>query len=254
MMLSELTDARDRMLAGETYLPRVRVERCHVVERKLIGHFDVIDTITAQDFLSFHTKLAPASYFQSVQFREIEFLSGLKDPDFLHRFRRLPAAERERLERRLAEPSLWDGFLSVLAVAGFDVSEAEARFAAYARIGADRERFGPLWDLAEALVAHDQAFSLWRARLVLMAERQLGTKPGTGGSGRACLPAFPGGDALLSGALRAAQPAVTRPGHPGDPIHRRSSTDCRPPTVHIGRPVAAANTANPGRRVGKVAA
>jgi tryptophan 2,3-dioxygenase len=58
----------------------------------------------------------------------------------------------------------------------------EARFDAYRRIAQDRERYGPLWDLAEALVDHDQAWSLWRARHVLMAERQIGTKPGTGGS------------------------------------------------------------------------
>ena len=61
LLLAELTDARDRMLAGETYLPRVRLERCHVVERVLVNQVDVIDTMTPQDFLAFRTKLAPAS-------------------------------------------------------------------------------------------------------------------------------------------------------------------------------------------------
>ena len=182
LLLAELTDARDRMLAGETYLPRVRLERCHVIERVLVGQVDVIDTMTPQDFLAFRTKLAPASGFQSAQFREIEFLSGLKDPGYLRRFRGLPAAERERLDRRLAEPSLWDGYLEVLANAGFAVGTADERFAAYGTIAHDRERYGPLWDLAVSRVAHDQAFALWRARHVLMAERQIGTKPGTGGS------------------------------------------------------------------------
>src|SRR6266511_4035827 len=82
---------------------------------------DVIDTMTPQDFLVFRTKLAPASGFQSAQFREIEFLSGLKDPGYLARFRGLTDAERDRLQRRLDEPSLWDGFLAVLAKEGFDV-------------------------------------------------------------------------------------------------------------------------------------
>jgi tryptophan 2,3-dioxygenase len=182
LLLSELTDARDRMLAGESYLPRVRLERCHTIERVLVGQVDVIDTMTPQDFLAFRNKLAPASGFQSAQFREIEFLSGLKDPGFLERFRGLAEAERDRLNRRLAEPSLWDGFLAVLVKAGFPVDSPEQRFRAYATIAHDRERFGALWDLAEALIAHDQAWSLWRARHVLMAERQIGTKPGTGGS------------------------------------------------------------------------
>jgi tryptophan 2,3-dioxygenase len=182
LLLSELTDARDRMLAGESYLPRIRLERCHTIERVLVGQVDVIDTMTPQDFLVFRTKLAPASGFQSAQFREIEFLSGLKDPGFLERFRGLAEPERERLHRRLSEPSLWDGYLAVLVKAGFAVDTPEERFKAYAAIAHDRERFGALWDLAEALVAHDQAWSLWRARHVLMAERQIGTKPGTGGS------------------------------------------------------------------------
>jgi len=182
LLLAELTDARDRMLAGESYLPRVRLERCLSVERLLVAQVDVIDTMTPQDFLAFRSKLAPASGFQSSQFREIEFLSGLKDPGYLARFRGLTEVERARLQHRLDEPSLWDGYLAVLTKAGFPVDTTEDRFAAYKRIAHDRERYGALWDLAEALVDHDQAWSLWRARHVLMAERQIGTKAGTGGS------------------------------------------------------------------------
>jgi tryptophan 2,3-dioxygenase len=182
LLLAELSDARDRMLAGETYVPRVRLERCHTIERVLVAQVDVIDTMTPQDFLEFRTKLAPASGFQSVQFREIEFLSGLKDPAYLRRLRGFTDAERASLQRRLSEPSLWDGYLSLLAAAGFDVDKPAARHEAYAEIAGDRERHGALWDLAEALVDHDQAWALWRARHVLMAERQIGAKPGTGGS------------------------------------------------------------------------
>jgi tryptophan 2,3-dioxygenase len=182
LLLLELTDARDRMLAGETYLPRVRLERCRTIERVLVNQVDVIDTMTPQDFVAFRNQLAPASGFQSVQFREIEFLSGLKDAAYLRRFRGLTDLERTRLDARLAEPSLWDGFLTVLAKAGFAVDTPPDRTAALKRVAGDRERYGPLWDLAEALVDHDQAWSLWRARHVLMAERQIGTKPGTGGS------------------------------------------------------------------------
>ncbi|GAA4204027.1 tryptophan 2,3-dioxygenase [Actinocatenispora rupis] len=182
LALHELTDARDRLLAGETYLPRVRLERCRAIGRLAVSQVDVIDTMTPQDFLTFRTALAPASGFQSVQFREIEFLSGLKDPGYVDRFRGLTDAERDNLLRRLDEPSLWDGFLRVLAAAGFPTDSAEDRFAAYATIAHDRNRYGPLWDLAEALVEHDQTWALWRARHVLMVERQIGTKTGTGGS------------------------------------------------------------------------
>ncbi|GIJ51033.1 tryptophan 2,3-dioxygenase [Virgisporangium aliadipatigenens] len=181
VMLSELVDARDRMLAGETYVPRVRLQRCHVIERTLVQQVDVIDTMAPQDFAEFRGDLGAASGFQSSQFREIEFISGLKDPDYTRRFRGIPQ-EEARLRRRLAEPTLWDGFVSLLDKAGFEVCTAEERFSAYKLISADRERYSALWDLAEALLEHDQAWALWRGRHVLMVERQIGTKPGTGGS------------------------------------------------------------------------
>ncbi len=182
LLLAELTDARDRMLDGESYLPRVRLERCHAIERVLVGQVDVIDTMTPQDFLVFRNKLAPASGFQSAQFREIEFLSGLKDAGFLDRFRGLTDAERGHLKARLDEPSLWDAYLATLRHAGFDVGTPDERLVAFRAIAHDREAYGQLWDLAEALVGHDQAWSLWRSRHVLMVERQIGTKRGTGGS------------------------------------------------------------------------
>jgi len=181
-LLHELTSARDRMLAGDTYTPRIRLERCHVIARVLVTQVEVLETMTPQDFLAFRAELAPASGFQSVQFREVEFLSGAKDPAYLRRFRDLTAAEQARLHRRLAEPSLWDGFVAVLAGAGFAVDTAADRLAALREIAHDRLRYGAVWDLAEALVEHDALSAQWRARHVLMVERQIGTKSGTGGS------------------------------------------------------------------------
>jgi tryptophan 2,3-dioxygenase len=96
-LLHELTAARDGMLAGDTYLPRIRLERCHVIARVLVAQVDVLETMTPQDFLAFREQLAPASGFQSVQFREVEFLSGAKDPAYLRRFRGLTDGEQQRL-------------------------------------------------------------------------------------------------------------------------------------------------------------
>jgi tryptophan 2,3-dioxygenase len=182
LLLHELGDARDRMLAGEDYPPRLRLQRAHAVERVLVEQVDVLETMTPQDFLAFRALLAPASGFQSVQFREIEFLSGAKDPAYLARLGHANPAERERLERRLAEPTLWDGFVTLLGKAGFDVTDEEARRAALVAVSRDRMAYGPLWDLAEALVEHDSMWARWRSRHVLMVERQIGRKSGTGGS------------------------------------------------------------------------
>jgi tryptophan 2,3-dioxygenase len=39
-----------------------------------------------------------------------------------------------------------------------------------------------VWALAEALLQHDELAAAWRARHVVMVERMIGTKTGTGGS------------------------------------------------------------------------
>jgi tryptophan 2,3-dioxygenase len=148
----------------------------------LVAQIDVLETMTPQDFLAFRAQLAPASGFQSVQFREVEFLSGAKDPAYLRRFRGITPAERAHLERRLQEPTLWDGFLAVLRGTGRAVDTAADRLLVLREVANDREKYGPVWDLAEALVAHDALCAQWRARHVLMVERQIGTKSGTGGS------------------------------------------------------------------------
>jgi tryptophan 2,3-dioxygenase len=138
--------------------------------------------MTPQDFLEFRAALAPASGFQSVQFRELEFLSGAKDESYVARFRSLTDPERARLARRLAEPSLWDAYLDLLRSRGLPVAAADQVLASLVTIARDRGTYDELWQLAEDLLTHDELAGLWRARHVQMVERQIGTKSGTGGS------------------------------------------------------------------------
>jgi len=117
-----------------------------------------------------------------VQFREIEFLSGAKDPSFVKRFRGLSEAEKIRIEQRLSEPTLWDAYLVVLEAAGFSTATEDDIRKALQTVAGDRSRHAATWELAEALVQHDELAAAWRARHVVMVERMIGTKPGTGGS------------------------------------------------------------------------
>src|SRR6187455_1473123 len=82
----------------------------------------ILETMTPLNFLAFRDELNPASGFQSMQFREIEFSSGLKDERILAEFAEDPFA-RERLAARLAQPSLADVFYKALERRGFDVSQ-----------------------------------------------------------------------------------------------------------------------------------
>ena len=181
-LLFELETARDEMLAGQTWQARHLLTRVHAIERLLVAQVEILETMTPQDFLEFRANLAPASGFQSVQFRELEFLSGCKDDAFLTRFRSISAAQRARLERRLAEPSLWDAFLQLLASRGLPAATDQQILESLRVVAGDRAAHDDLWQLAEGLLTHDELAGLWRARHVVMVERQIGTKSGTGGS------------------------------------------------------------------------
>ena len=172
VVLYELEAARDRIDADDIFFARHYLHRVHVIERLLIEQIEVLETMSPQDFLAFRSQLAPASGFQSVQFREIEFLSGLKEPKYLDRIEASPE-EMARLRRRLDEPSLDDSFRTLVQRRGAP---------SLVDIFRDREQYGDLFDLCEALLDHDEAFAHWRARHVLMVERQIGAKTGTGGS------------------------------------------------------------------------
>ena len=172
LVLFELEGARDRIAADDIFFARHYLRRVHLVERLLIEQIDVLETMSPQDFLAFRSQLAPASGFQSVQFREIEFLSGLKEPKYLARVE-ATLEEAARLRRRLDEPSLDDAFRRLVERRGSP---------SLLEVFRDRERHADLFDLCEALLDHDEAFAHWRARHVLMVERQIGAKTGTSGS------------------------------------------------------------------------
>ena len=172
VVLFELEAARDRIDSDDMFFALHYLKRVHVIERLLIEQIDVLETMSPQDFLAFRSQLAPASGFQSVQFREIEFLSGLKEPKYLARLE-ATTEEITRLRRRLDEPSLEDAFRHLLQRRGSP---------SLLEVFRDREHHGDLFDLCEALLDHDEAFAHWRARHVLMVERQIGGKTGTGGS------------------------------------------------------------------------
>ena len=181
-LLHELEAIRDAMIAGETWRARHLLRRVHAVDRLLIAQVDILETMTPQDFLEFRTALTPASGFQSVQYRELEFLAGLKDERYLARFRGETEAERDRLRRRLAEPSLWDAYLALLAARGLSASSDAQVLESLTVVARDRAQYDDLWELAEDLLTHDELAGLWRSRHVAMVERQIGTKSGTGGS------------------------------------------------------------------------
>ncbi|MGQ0841970.1 tryptophan 2,3-dioxygenase family protein [Actinokineospora sp.] len=172
LILHELEAARDNLFAGEVPDALYRLRRTARVDWLLVSQLDALTTISPGSFHDLRPHLGTASGFQSVQFREIEYLSGL--PDRHHgTYRPRDPAERDRLARRLREPSVWDAFRDLAR--GRGVTDLVRLY----RSGpVDRE----LLDVAEALMDHDEGWAMWRMRHAVAVERIIGRKSGTGGS------------------------------------------------------------------------
>ena len=155
--------------------------RVHAIQRLLEQQVDILETMTPQEFNQFRDHLNPASGFQSVQFRELEFACGLRRTDVLKRLD-LDEAQRARLERRAASPSLYDRVKGLLRRRGFTVDSHEELIETYLQIYRNETQHYDLYLLLEDLIEFDERFVLWRGRHVCMVERMIGQRPGTGGS------------------------------------------------------------------------
>jgi len=183
---------------------RHHLKRVLKIMKTLVGQLDVLETMTPAEFASFRSFLANASGFQSAQFRELEFLLGIKDRIQLDWFK---GEEGARLTARYEAPTIWDAFVKVLHRDGLDVpSEVLDRDVREPVVGnadlqaviVDRYHDEGFAGLCETLTDLDEGLQEWRYRHVMMVRRTIGTKRGTGGSdGAAYLqttlfrPAFP---------------------------------------------------------------
>jgi tryptophan 2,3-dioxygenase len=183
--LMTLLDRRDPSRALHT------LKRILTILKVVVAQIDVLETMTPLEFLSFRERLESGSGFQSVQFRELEFLLGAKHAAALDRH---PAGSeaRARLERRFTAPSLWDVFLRFIAKGGRavpqrlldrDVRQPVEPSDDMQAVLVEIYRSDPLTaSLCERLVDLDEGLQEWRYRHVKMVQRTIGTRRGTGGS------------------------------------------------------------------------
>jgi tryptophan 2,3-dioxygenase len=82
----------------------------------------------------------------------------------------------------MEQPSLSEAFWSLLSDQGFAVAEHEERIQSIVQILTHPEKHGDLFVMQDLMIEHDENIALWRYHHVLMVERMLGMKPGTGGS------------------------------------------------------------------------
>ena len=181
--------ADDRIVQTPKVLTRMR----RVLEQ-LSHAWDVLSTMTPVDYLSFRDRLGSGSGLQSAQYREFEFLLGSRDRGRVAMHRDRPAVAA-RLEVTLAEPSLYDEVLRLLARRGFALPAEclerdwsvehrndPAVRAAWVALYRNVEAHWDLYELAEKLVDLEHMLDLWRHHHASTVERVIGFKPGTGGT------------------------------------------------------------------------
>jgi tryptophan 2,3-dioxygenase/ribonuclease HI len=153
LILHELAMVRAELEAGRPQAVIVPLRRTAAIERLLLDHLDVLETMGPEGFLEFRDPLAPASGFQSQQFRAIESES----------------------------PELYDAFVACAGLPEGEEQRIEALAELY-RDHLDDPRRALLHQVAELLVDHDELIALWRHHHTLMAAREIGSRHGTGGS------------------------------------------------------------------------
>src|SRR5687767_4292582 len=118
-ILHELDAALVTMNEGRLAAAAHTMRRVVEIEKLLITQIHILESMTPISFLGFRDQLNPASGFQSMQFREIEFLSGHKQENILNEFRADEFAYA-RLRKRFELPSLGDAFFAALRNRGLD--------------------------------------------------------------------------------------------------------------------------------------
>ncbi|MCA8959233.1 MAG: tryptophan 2,3-dioxygenase [Planctomycetes bacterium] len=164
-------------------------KRCRTIMKVLVEQMDILETMTPMSFRSFRDRLETASGFQSVQYREFEFLLGAKRENMLQYH---GDAARARLQAKLEERSLYDYFYDFLEQRGVEIPQALRQKAieepnvpdtaiqqGLLRLYRDDPAVGILLEL---MTDFDEGLQEWRYRHVMLVQRTIGDKPGTGGS------------------------------------------------------------------------
>jgi len=187
-MLHEIDYLKQLLLQND--LPRSlhTLKRILTILKVLVHQTDILETMTPLEFITFRDRLESASGFQSFQFRELEFVLGQKNEQILNRFDELDE-EKQKLQKRLEQKSLWQIFLEFLKLNGYKINDEIIKSDKNKESSELKEILLNIYNenyiiaqFCELLLDLDEGFQEWRYRHVKMVERTIGTKQGTGGS------------------------------------------------------------------------
>lgn len=167
-----------------------------------VKQINLLSTLTPVEFSGFRDHLMPASGFQSMQFRLIEFAYGIREDFFLKFFEDMPEA-LGALRSWMDRPSVGAEFVACMKKHAPQPKNQPTVAAPAAGLSATPQEDGQLdavllsqlreiyenpgenyhWVLlCEGLLDFDEKFAQWRSNHALMVARTIGRKRGTGGS------------------------------------------------------------------------
>ena len=194
LVIHELSAAIAHLRRDEVWRCQKVLARCKQVLRQLTEQWSVLETLTPSEYMEFRDVLGPSSGFQSLQYRQVEFLLGNKNAAMLKVFAYDPAGQA-MLREALESPSLYDEFLRYLARWGHTVPQRDLDrdwslphvrdpelLPVFERIYENTGTYWREYALCEDLVDLETQFQLWRFRHMRTVMRIIGFKRGTGGS------------------------------------------------------------------------
>src|SRR2546428_7902273 len=100
LQLHEFEKIKQDFTNNQLYGAIASFKRTRTIMKTMVEQVDIVETLTPMSFNSFRDRLENASGFQSVQFRELEFVLGYKRKEML-RFHKPGTPAYERLMQRL---------------------------------------------------------------------------------------------------------------------------------------------------------
>jgi tryptophan 2,3-dioxygenase len=190
-LLHEFEKIKRDFTAGDTFGALHTFKRCRTIMKTLVAQLDILETMTPISFSAFRDRLDRASGFQSLQFREFEFMLGYKRKEALAYYADdMPGIDRVR--RRLAERSVVDHFYDFAERHGVAIPDVvrnkDPEDPTEPNVTVQEGLFKlftsqpELAILFELMMDFDEGQQEWRYRHVKLVERTIGNKSGTGGS------------------------------------------------------------------------
>lgn len=190
-MLHEIDYLQDLLRHNDPARASHITHRVLAILKTAVTQLDILETMTPLEFNAFRRFLDASSGFQSVQFRELEFVLGYKREGMLSHYPQ-DTPGLERLQRRYEQPTLWDAFLYYLVQRGYAVPDQQLRRDVTRSLEPSPEvqailidvyrRDATVSNICENLIDMDEGFQEWRYHHAKMVERTIGSKSGTGGS------------------------------------------------------------------------